>query len=354
MRHAAVRKFGQDIQVAVPAADIAASGTQTQWNDVIGSYNVFDTVFEHNLGFEETPDIADRIKSMMDQYMAIKHISDGFMRTTGATQTAAKHINFLLKPFKDLPRGDYYLKAGQLSELIQVLTKTENTSAVQACHLTEIVTDLSAQLAEFNTLYSDRSNLRQGWKDMIPVKEARRRFIKKFVKWEKAITLFYDVEELSDTPNTAKRTLLEGIMSKINAIIDQARLATAGRSGKGGSGSSGSGNKPKPDGPSGPSTDENRPEGVPPNEDSDEPGNGGDTPSDNGDTPSGGEDNTGGGSGNNNTPGGDKPPNPESPDRKKKKSGSKELDIDITIKEKGDTPEGEKDTPEGKKDDTKK
>jgi hypothetical protein len=82
-------------------------------------------------------------------------------------------------------------------------------------------------------------------------------------------------------------------------------------------------NKPghKPHDPNKPSDNEDRPEGVPPNEDSDEPG--GENP------PSGGDDNTGdsgntgngggensGGSGNNNQPGGDKPPNPEEPDKR--------------------------------------
>jgi hypothetical protein len=105
----------------------------------------------------------------------------------------------------------------------------------------------------------------------------------------------------------------------------------------------------KPHDPNKPSEDPNRPEGPEPNEDGDNTDDEDDS-SDEEDDTSDTEDNTGGDTGNTDNGGSNKPPNPESPDRKDE-SDSKEMDIDIKIKEKDTTPE---DTSKKKKKDTKK
>jgi hypothetical protein len=284
LRNAGIKQFCVLLQNAVTDDDITASASQHKWNNVLSAYSLFDQVFMHNKGFESTPAIAAKVDLVTDCCVEIRTVAKGFQHDeAGDLKTAADHVIFLLKPYVELSSLDYYHRVGMATELQQVLSLPANASSLALLNLTGTVTRLGTLLTEFDQIYGSRQTERQGWKDLISVKEARKRLLARFKEWEETIQSAHDFYATTDTPNTTKLSQLEAIISKVNACIDQVNI----NEGKGGSGNGNSGNNGSDNngGDSGDNTDDGHQEAPEPN-----PG------------------------GDNNNGGSDKPPNPESPD----------------------------------------
>jgi hypothetical protein len=301
----------------VTDADNAAAGLTKQWQELKQVCEEFDAVYLRNQDYIKTPEIEENMKAIEETVGEISMLVRALQRDSGETKAAADRLEFYVKKYYNFSHLRFWDKSGKASELVEELTNATNAPDVATLHMTGVVANLSAELATFNSNYYEREEQIVAHKSSAKVRTVRRQVRVKLNAWKHAAQTLYEANELSDAPDATKRTAIEHVAQKVEVWLEGAERVLS-QTGKNNS-SSGGGNKPKPDGPNGPSTDENRPEGVPPNEDGDEPGDGGDSSDNN----NGGDNNGGdsGGSDNNQDPpsggnngGSDKPPNPESPD----------------------------------------
>jgi hypothetical protein len=324
-------------QIYTPEVTAALPGTAARVSKLAEINTEMDLRDNAHKDFFETPEIQQKDESVNTGVQSLLGTAD-YLATNkivpAAEKTAAKRI---LMELKQLRRVAYHSQERGADKVKDVM----NHLLAAPFHADLVTINQLDLVNQIKTDNDERILLRINRKQ---VSDARVDDDSMYELWDKAEPTLDELFQVTEyfaldgtaSQKTAARTALAAIASaEKTALTEMRRHNTYLAKKKGNAKPENPSHKPDESG-----TDEEHPEAVEPNvpEEGDNSGNG-----DSGNTEG---DNTGGSGGNNNG-GSDKPPNPESPD--KKKSDSKELDIDISIKEKEEQPEADDSADKGKK-----
>jgi hypothetical protein len=290
----------------------AAFGRTALRTQLVNILDEMDVAHPLDGPFEQTAEMGTLKQEIAAGVNGLKAAVDYFSGPAGtdAERAATEHVRHTISKMPSVLHGEQKLMVDAVADRLRQLQGATLLPHTTAIHQQTQVQTLLDKIAQFNQLYFQRGDdaLEQEKDDnMTELKE------RLFPLLNTTFELFEAEYQIGSDANKALAiTAIDhvNVLNKdMNTTVDNRHhTATSG----------GGGHKPKPDGPNGPSTDENRPEGVPPNEEGDEPDNGGDSSDNNNGDNNGG--NSGGSDNNENPPSGgnnggsDKPPNPESPD----------------------------------------
>ena len=174
-----------------------------------------------NQGYKNTEAIEQGDKKRDDLMLAIAQTIEAFTRLPIAEKAeAAKRLNFLLKPYRNVTRLPYAQESANIRDFVLKMAEEANAADIETLGLTEMMTLLDEANQAFIDLYKGRSGEIRVRSTSETMKTIRPKVDATFAQLFDAINGLYIVNELT-TKDVTTREELGKVIDDINSFLIQ-------------------------------------------------------------------------------------------------------------------------------------
>ena len=174
-----------------------------------------------NQGYKNTEAIEQGDKKRDDLMLAIAQTIEAFTRLPIAEKAeAAKRLNFLLKPYRNVTRLPYAQESANIRDFVLKMAEEANAADIETLGLTEMMTLLDEANQAFMALYKGRSGEIRVRSTSETMKTIRPKVDAAFAQLFDAINGMYIVNELT-TKDATTREELGKVIDDVNSYLIQ-------------------------------------------------------------------------------------------------------------------------------------
>lgn len=249
MRNGEHYQLNRRLLKAIPVEFAEKYGVSASRAKLQQAFDSENECYVGNVRFLNTAEIEALDKKRSNLFIFfLKTIQSGLYSPEDDVVNAAKHLEYVIKPYKDAYRSTYAQKSAMIADFVDLVQDETIQADLEKLGLAATVATLEEANEAFDTIYESRSKERLNRSVAETMKTIRPKVDKAFTELAKDINAFYRVNELTTKDEETQTAMLDVIMTVNSLLYEMEKtLSRAGIINKSSNGNDEEDDKPTPE-----------------------------------------------------------------------------------------------------------